>query len=468
MRNLLLFLILGTSSTAFTEQLSEVEIFHRCYAHLTSSRVHRSHPLLKSVKAGEIKAEKACLQVLAKGRLKTNGRLANTSDEESKAVLKNFTKLHMSFFERQGMLGPNNIFTRVANDVYDEQGSAHFYTRALFQNDDIDSVLKGTKDLEGIRTNGRAANVGYSSNINKSLFTYNDGSRKIDFSNITFVQTGDLLGVQPARVLNLPNMDKYTAGTKDLLASLGGGLLGTKSYMKRSLPINNIDAADGADKMNRPWANTVLSDFLCKSLPAVRLIDGQPYKKRNATSAFRKSDGCIQCHATMDQLAAGGRGLIVRAITTNNASNTNPQFRHPYQKNITKGNASYWPEKRDSSYSVRPPNGALYYRSYNGDLIHKKFTNMTTLANSILETNDYYSCIAKKYYEHFTGVNVSLADIEDPFSSVVLNEQDLFHRNKVIELGQELKKTKNTYGLVEEILKSKIYQSEGYTLLGGN
>ncbi|MGH1468344.1 MAG: hypothetical protein ACRBBP_05625 [Bdellovibrionales bacterium] len=464
----MLLLILGSSSTAFTEQLSEVELFYRCYAHLTSSRVYRSHPLLKSVKAGEISAENACLQTLAKAKLKTNGRLQNINDEEAKAVLKSFTKLHMTFFSRQSLVGASGVRSRIMNDIYDEQSSAHFYTRALLKNNDIDSVLKGKKDLEGIRSNRAPANVGYSSNMEKSLFTYRDGSTKVPFDDISFVETGDLVGLKAARVLSLPNMNRYTEGSKDLLASIGGGVLGARSYLLRSLPAVNVAASDGADKMNRSWANTVLSDFLCKSLPAVRLTDGQPYKKRNATSAFRKSDGCIQCHATMDQLAAGGRGFLMNNITTGNVSATNPQFKYPYQRKVTKGNAPHWPETTDASYALRPPKGALYYRSYNGDLVHKPFSNLEGLANNILETNDYYSCVAKKYYEHFTGVDVSLADIQDPFSLVQLNEQDLFHRNKVIELGQELKKTKNTYGLVEAILKSKVYQSEGYTLLGGN
>ena len=65
------------------------------------------------------------------------------------------------------------------------------------------------------------------------------------------------------------------------------------------------------------------------------------------------------------------------------------------------------------------------------------------------------------------GVSVSLADINDPFSPVVLNDQDQFHRAEVVRLGQELKQTKNTYALVKSILKSAVYRQKGYTLLGG-
>lgn len=434
---------------------------------MTNQRAHRTNQILKDVEEGKISGEAGCLKLLKKGLLNSNNRLPSSNDEESKAVLRSFTKLHMTFFDRPALVGPNAVYTRVTKDIYDEQSSALFYTKALLGTSNIQDVLKGSNDLEGVRSMGRNKDVGYSSNINKSLFTYRSGKNKPKLA-VTFVETGELTGVQDSRELIHPNASAFSKSSNNILDSLGGGLLGARSYLLRSLPASNGSAANGANKMNRPWANTVLKDFLCRGLPAVRLTDGQPYKKRDASSAFRKSTGCIQCHATMDQLAAGGRGLLLANITRDNSSNTNPQFRLPYQRKTDKGNAAVWPEIEDALYSRRPPKGALYFRSYTGDLVHEKFSNLSQLAAKILETDDYYACVAKKYYEHFTGVSVSLADINDPFSTVSLNEQDLFHRKQVVKFGENLRETKSTYKLVEEILKSRVYQSEGFTLLGGN
>lgn len=462
-----LFFVLLLPLLSSGKTLSENELFYRCYAHITSMRVKRSHTVLQSIISGQTLAVDGCMSVLSKGFLDQTNRISDINDEESKAVLKNFTNLHMTFFENQSLNQTNSNFSRVQNDIFDEQSSALFYTKVLFQTNRVDEILKGDNDLEGIRSMGRPDDVGYSSNINKNLFTYYDGETKLPLPNVTFVETGDIIGVKPARVLRRPAGVTSKLGDTNLLNSIGGGLLGSRSYLQRSAKFNNTNF-DGANRMNRGWANTVLKDFLCKSLPAARRVDGQRYKFNDPTSSFRKSDGCIQCHVTMDQLAAGGRGLKFESITKDNAGDENPQFNHFYERSVTRDDAPIWPEKADNQYNRRPSKGALFYRTYDGKLIHKQFSNFTELADSILETDDYYACVAKKYYEHFTGVSASLADIGDPFSTVSLNKEDLFHRSKVIELGKALKENKSTYKLIENIIKSDSYRQENFSILGKN
>ena len=466
----ILFITFSFSSIAFAEKLSEPEIFYRCYAHLTSKRLKRNHPLLKQIKRGTLKSEDACLLVLDKAKLQPNGRLKNINDVESKAVLLSMTKLHTTFFNNRSLKSPSTRFASAANDLYDEQSSALFLTKSLFTSQGVDSILKGFTDLEGVRSQGRVTARSPSGNFTPEQYTYvyRQGGSAIINWDVTYVQTGDLIGVINSRQVIIPSVRNNTLGGKNILGSFGGGLLGTKSYLKRSLSSNNPTVGyDGANNMNRVWSQNVLKDLLCKSLPAVRLTDGQPYKKKNADSSFRKSDGCIQCHVTMDQLAAGGRALQLEN-TTGGPSTTNAILRYPFQIKATKPNASHWPEKKDADYRLRPPNGVLYYRSYNGDLIKRNFANLNQLSGHISKTKDFYTCIAKRYYQHFTGVNASLADINDPFSSLILNEQDVFHRNKVIALGESLKNHKQTSKLIGEIFKSKAYQSEGFTLMEGN
>lgn len=446
-------------------RLTETELFYRCYAHLTSRRPLRNNPLLVQVKANKISAKVACQKVLDKALLASNGKL-QVQDQEAKAVLKTFTDLHMSFFLRGGLQSASGRMTMFLNDIYDDQGSALYFTRVLFQNKPVNSVLSGTTTFEGIRSDGAPKSIGYSSNISSKFFTYSNGKSKTPFRP-TYIETGDLIGVKPSRKLNIPVLAGSKQSGNDLLSSLGGGIVGSKDYLLRSIPSQNGAAPDGANKMNRHWANTVLKDFLCKDLPAVRIIDGQHYKRRSGTSDFRKSDGCIQCHATMDQLAAGGRGLAVSNITSGSANGKNANFRYPFQRNINiKLGSEVWPERAQSNYSQRIPKGTLYFRSYTGELIKKDFKNMSELGKAIAQTDDFYTCIAKKYYEHFTGIKASLADIQDPFSPIKLSDVELKNREKVIALGQELKKTKSTYKLIESILQSDFYRKEAYSLEG--
>jgi hypothetical protein len=469
MKLTMVLLISVLSVEAYSESLTDVEILYRCYGHLTSKRLKSSDPLLKQVKAGQVSGVAACERILATASLKTNGLLVSDS-REARSVLSTMTKLHMSFFEKQALTDANNIFTRVTKDVYDEQSSALHYTKALFdKNHGVDDIFKASKDIEGRRTDAQATGRGPASNILASNFTRTGPSgTKVKFTP-NFVMTGDLIGLRDARALDIPMSTGSGEHGTDIRSTIGGGLLGTRAYLKRSISSTNSTRSDGALSMNRLWANTVLKDFLCKSLPAVRLADGQPYKKQNAnTPAFRKTDGCIQCHATMDQLAAGGRGLTAANLTRDNSSNTNPQLRYHYDRKPDRAKASDWPAERDADYYRRPASGTLYFRSHSGDLINKPFNDFNQLAENMLETDDYYSCVAKKYYEHFTGVSASLADINDPFSNIILNEQDLFHRNKVIELGKELRKNKDPMSLIKSIFNSKVYQQKGFTILGDN
>lgn len=464
-----IFITIFFTAGVFAQTLSEAEILYRCYGQLTSKRLKKNHPLLSQVKSGQISGADACESILMLGSLDSKGLLV-TDSGEARSVLRSMTNLHMTFFENQSIADVNTSFTLVSKDIYDEQSSALHFTKALFfKNYGVDDILNAAKDLEGVRTNPLSKIRGPASNYLASAFTRKSaGSKKIKITP-NFIRTGELRGLTDARAFNVPESTGSDVHGQDIRSSIGGGLIGTRAYLKRSAQaVNPTKNYDGALSMNRMWANTVLKDFLCKSLPAVRLADGQPYKNQDASASFRKTDGCIQCHATMDQLAAGGRNILSANLTRDSGTATNPQLRYHYQRTSDKPKGPLWPVKTDEDYYRRPPTGRLYYRSYTGDLVNQSFNSFDQLSAKILETDDYYSCIAKKYYKHFTGVDASLADINDPFSSLVLNSQDLFHRNLVIELGKELKQTKDSMKLIKSIMKSRVYQQKGYTLLEVN
>lgn len=457
------FLILVFSLLLFTphlqaQKISSMEVFYRCYSHIVGKRPVSSHPLIQAVKSGSVTPQDACLQVMEKAKLQSDGRIRDVNDIEAVSVINNFTKLHVSFFSNRS-LGDSGIRYTSAADIFDEQYPALTYTQALLKPDfDITDILKGQDEFEGIRSNGRPAR-GISSNLLPSSYRLRRGVDNYVAMNPAFVESGSVIGVRKARNLTLPDI---SGPEKRFLASFGGGLLGSRTYSKKNTPTVISGNPNGADNMRRMWSQAVLKDFLCKDLPAVRLADGQPYSSPDADSVFRKSTGCIQCHASMDPLAGAARGFRSRENSDNNA-----RFRYPFLLNADQPDASHWPLKSDYNYHRRPAKGVLYYRSYTGELINEKFQNFETLANSILKTDDYYACVANKYYEHFTGISASLADIHDPFTNIKLNREDQFHRDSVIKLGDVLKETKDPLKVIEMIIKSPQYQTEGYTLIEG-
>lgn len=457
MKTFVIFLsLLIFSSTSNARELSETELFNRCYAHLTGQKASPNHELLKQIKSNAVSASEACIRLLNSLSFNSNGALQDSENQEKLSILNHITKIHGNFFFSRSVLSTGSFRYRSLLDIMDDQTEHLAFTKAMFDPSyEVKDILSGTTILEGIRSEGRNATRGPSSNSLATAFEINGSP-----FNPTFVQSGELIGFRNSRAVS---NNGFRGINKNLLSSYGGGLLGSRSYLKKNFPSSGIAGTDGADSMNRRWPIAVLKDFLCKSLPAVRIADGQTFTSSEADSSFRKSTGCIQCHTSMDQLAAGVRNIL--AAQTNSNAQGGPRFIYPYFRNQDQGDAHVWPIKRDTMYGRRPPKGVLYFRSYTGDLVRQNFNNLEQLGRAITSTDDYYACIAKKYYHHFTGVNASLADINDPFSTVSLNEQDLFHRNVVIELGQKLKSSQNPKEVIQDILKSKIYRQEGYTFI---
>jgi hypothetical protein len=112
----------------------------------------------------------------------------------------------------------------------------------------------------------------------------------------------------------------------------------------------------------------------------------------------------------------------------------------------------------DSDFGARPTTGRLLYRSYDGTLIDSTVANLTEMGNALANSNDLYVCAAKKYFEYFTGLSVSLQDTGNPTSSI-LSQADQYYRDEVIKLGLSLKAHGSLKTLVQEILSLDLYQS---------
>jgi hypothetical protein len=161
----------------------------------------------------------------------------------------------------------------------------------------------------------------------------------------------------------------------------------------------------------------------------------------------------MQCHASIDPMAGLARNFSFK-VDYHNPDTTNSVhlYKYPVSRSAENGVVD-----ADPDYYLRPSNGRLYFRSYDGTLIDRAISSIADLGTAISETNDFYACVAAKYYKFFTGITANLQDVGDP-NLPALTVGDKFYRDEVIRLGQDLKSSQNLPALIREIISSDAYQ----------
>ena len=79
---------------------------------------------------------------------------------------------------------------------------------------------------------------------------------------------------------------------------------------------NSNTKANGGQIQYRRWSEMIQQAFLCKDLPSLRASDAvrkiQTVNVNEYTPPFRKNTKCMQCHASIDPMAAVTRNFSVR------------------------------------------------------------------------------------------------------------------------------------------------------------
>ncbi|RYG62054.1 hypothetical protein EON80_23455 [bacterium] len=135
---------------------------------------------------------------------------------------------------------------------------------------------------------------------------------------------------------------------------------------------------------------------------------------------------------------------------------------------VTKAAEASWPSKPDADFFQRPQTGTLYYRDYNGGLIDQPVAGVSDLGQKIAAQDDYYVCMAKRYYGYFLGIDVNIGDVNDPERKIALSGPDIAHRNKVIQLGKALKQNQSLPQLIRSILSLENYQKSDFGVRNAN
>ncbi len=147
-------------SVGSSEVLTQVELFHRCFAQLTQGVASSSDARLQSVINGSRTAIEACTELLDSARFTASGGtvIGDSNDALAKAVVKTFYSLHASWPRHKQIYNPqpdDDLLRLGTETFYSEEGTfPSFVTRALLAPaGTVDSVTQGTEHLIQVRAN---------------------------------------------------------------------------------------------------------------------------------------------------------------------------------------------------------------------------------------------------------------------------------------------------------------------------
>ncbi len=425
-------------------------------------------PRIGQIKAGLSGAD-ACIQLLDEAALSASTNKVNTSNPVALAIVKKMHEVHRGFFTVKNFytaFGVDN--TPLLIDMYDP---ANYFSKILHSNLDIAQLVEGTTYYKALRTNSSRTSA-----FPTGYFRLQSGTAMY-YQQLTFaqyaggnytpsvlIQEGRLDGFADASgtinnyvYANMPPNGIPAGNFTSLNINhyAGGGILGTQSFrLANGTKFGTL--SDGGIYVQRRLAANVFKDLLCRDLPSLRTEDIAA-NEVSASSAlpYRTSVSCNQCHKSMDSMAANFRNFVGRSSTFLDTKYT---FMAPHSSTNSGANSVY-PLVAEYAFHQKPPIGKLAFRSYDGTLVSVDTTNVADLGAKIADTNDFYVCMAKKYYQYFTGINANLSD--PGLYSVPAGEAA--HRTAVINMGTNLKSNQK----LKELFRA-IFNSNGFKYPGGN
>lgn len=472
------------------QQLSERSIYERCYAKLARGTPQSNDPYVPQIEAGTLSGREACKNLLALGTFGAGDRISTFPGEPAKfalakRVLASMTEFHYSWFGAKPSVMVNTCFDASTKAVIDNLEPAYFLSRALFDpQQNYDSVITGAAALRAIRTVDNPSRTIFSGNITKSMVQ----AGITELPKLT--PNGELLGITlrssdgpaSARVTSaftfsfLPNTTnrRATLANYPIHRNLGGGILGSQSYLLANWGVDNMDLFPNLEKMPRTWAKNVFDDLLCRSLPVVPASNTAAYVQTGGSALpFRGSTACLSCHTSMDQVAGVIRNLSFFRKPQSCNPNADPTVAGGFFMGIinpTLPKLATWGHAMDPDYRKRQPSGRFFFQPHDkSQLKNVEIESTEDLGQAIRSTEDFYICAAKRYYQYFTGIDVSLepttdADLDNPSKTPA---DIAFYRKQVISLGRRLKNTvfeKKPIKLIEAIIDSPEYGVKDFKL----
>jgi len=469
-----------------SEILSGLGLYWRCHSHLTGRVPSRASGYFEAVRDGRMGGLEACLEILEGSVLNDqggitfvppSGRVGGASPEQqglAQAVLRNFHDFHRTWFAADDFKTalPDGARWPQTAALHDEQAPALYITRAFFKTEEhYGSVVTLPQNLEALREGGAVPLSGALSRVFKQFvqvdaqgnpIALESGNEKLG------VQKGALLGVRPvsenpARSDKKIRLSNFRNQELPLQFHLGGGILGNQTYLLANLGTPTERKSDGGVTVGRRHARNAYRELLCRDMPSIRELDAVRFVQASnlvtaRTPAFRLNGTCMACHASMDGFAGTTRQVFHAPINASGNSIGSMHLVREVRSQPAEANPGF--VDSDPQFAARPPQGRLVYRSHNGELVDQSVASLQELGERLASGEDLYVCAAKRYFQYFTGIDISLQDPGDPLATP-LSEADQAYRELVVRLGLEFKEHGSLKRLIRRILELPLYQSRG-------
>lgn len=502
-------LVLLMALTAQAKPLTEAQIYRRCYAQLSQVAVPINDARLTQINNKQITGVQACSQLLAEADFDSQGRLRIISPLTIK-IVKSFTDFHRSWFTNSRLEQSTDYSLETDGstmDVFDASEPALFITRQLFlPGAQYRNILRGSQGVQAIRQEDRSISAalgfnaemtvpsrfyfGNNGGIQENKFTFANGAGTVfqaenlasrpaeDFVILPKMNAGEIVGVQmntfaqmiPNFYLRLFHADqnaKTNYGDTidyafDIYKNRGGGILGSSTFFMMNSGHTKGQIFNGSTKVPRAWTKASMESLMCSPFPSLRESDISQFVVGGSSAPFRNSSSCVQCHATLDPFAYVARNRVVG----------NSDFTNYIKATVLVGNfkatmssVAGWPSEPVPNFHRQEPKGRLYYRSATGALVDRSVNDSEEMGQAMSETEDFYQCAAKRYFQYFTGINVSLYDRTNPANSELnrmLTKADKDDRKFIEKLAKELRSTQSLPNMVRQIIGSDYYKYPDY------
>jgi hypothetical protein len=432
----------------------ELRRLEKCHGLFVGERISKSSSLYLAVSTGASSGTDACMALLDRARLGSNGRIPSVNgipDQTGHRILANLVEFHRSQLESPDFNAASGGARIREMDIFDANEPAfHFVYSLLMPNEPYSNVVKRAHGIRAIRYTSRST-PRTRRVVDSGEIAYSQGPGPTpDPWNPTLIDTGKIAGLVPDSVQN-PVQRLETGNAqyegRNTNAHFGGGFLGSQAYMFATWNGSNF----------RNWAKDLMADALCKDIPVLRSIDVLQAVRPTSTFSWRQGISCMQCHETMDPLSAAMRTQgMIRVSPVN-------QVRFWVARPIDRPSAPYPSISPDPDYSRRPPDFSLKYRSFDGSLVELPGTGITALGQALAERDDLYVCAAKRYFQFLTGIETDIRDDSDPLNPLNLSPSETKYRNRVIELGRQLRQDQSAREMFKRIISSPtfIYPDRG-------
>lgn len=483
-------IIFFSSTLTFAKVLTPKAQLSRCYTQLTGKALPLGYPSTSLVVNGSKKAIDVCLELLNKTELEPTTGLLSEDNQESKNILNNFYQFHKSWFptnSAEQMQDFSDESGKGTNDVYDFTEPSLMITKSLFDRDaSLASAVTSSNGVIALRQDSdyvkritgftvsypRRGKYGNNSDLDQNKISYQLVDYSYTFLSVPKIQVGELIGIKEKNETQIiPHIEFYNSASvvfgssvpfykynPDIYRNLdqGGGLLGTPTFLMLNFGHSSGLKMNGATKLPRRWSLTIMNTLLCAQMPTLRESDIINDVRSGSTTPFRNNSACMRCHSTLDRMALTARNIVM-AETGQDQINKGIHIASSYTPNL---GSRPWPSEPENDFHLTSPEGVLYYRSTTGKLINEPVTGIADLGLKISQQDDYYTCAAKRYFQYFTGINVSLYDRTNPDNAALnksIKPSEVADRKFVEQLGAKLKQTKSLKSLISDIMKSPYY-----------